>query len=236
MSAVWCHQCGCRQSLGVPTCGDRNATGELGLPYAISFFSFVFMFRSARFLTFGPVSYLRIVYYTSGRLCAVTPNTRCRHLGARAAELCGGEGGGGLGFAGVARSRPVAMARGGHVAGLTRGAGRGWRRETAAAAAAAPPSAEQQQQQQHSAGRRGAAGAPMPGPTQALSPNGENNNDIIQDNGTTIIPFRKHTVRGERSYRYRWRAAAGRCGAGGGSRAERGRAALSPPPHPNTHR
>ncbi|RLW13407.1 hypothetical protein DV515_00000240 [Chloebia gouldiae] len=40
----------------------------------------------------------------------------------------------------------------------------------------------------------------MPGPTQALSPNGENNNDIIQDNGT-IIPFRKHTVRGERSYR-----------------------------------
>lgn len=42
--------------------------------------------------------------------------------------------------------------------------------------------------------------APMPGPTQALSPNGENNNDIIQDNGT-IIPFRKHTVRGERSYR-----------------------------------
>lgn len=69
-----------------------------------------------------------------------------------------------------------------------------------AAAAAAPPSAEQQQQQQHSAGRRGAAGAPMPGPTQALSPNGENNNDIIQDNGTTIIPFRKHTVRGERSY------------------------------------
>ncbi|KAL8182184.1 UNVERIFIED_CONTAM: hypothetical protein K2H54_046749 [Gekko kuhli] len=39
----------------------------------------------------------------------------------------------------------------------------------------------------------------MPGPTQALSPNGENNNDIIQDNGT-IIPFRKHTVRGERSY------------------------------------
>ncbi|KAJ1191602.1 hypothetical protein NDU88_000918 [Pleurodeles waltl] len=41
--------------------------------------------------------------------------------------------------------------------------------------------------------------APMPGPTQALSPNGENNNDILQDNGT-IIPFRKHTVRGERSY------------------------------------
>ncbi|XP_069777699.1 microtubule-associated protein RP/EB family member 2 isoform X1 [Narcine bancroftii] len=42
--------------------------------------------------------------------------------------------------------------------------------------------------------------APMPGPTQqALSPNGENNNDIVQDNGT-IIPFRKHTVRGERSY------------------------------------
>lgn len=121
----------------------------------------------------------------------------------------------GGGMAGVARSRPVAMARGGHVARLTRGAGRGWRRETAAAAAAAaaaaPPSAEQrQQQQQRSAGRRGAAGAPMPGPTQALSPNGENNNDIIQDNGTTIIPFRKHTVRGERSYRYRWGAAAGR--------------------------
>uniref|UniRef100_A0A4W3HM96 Microtubule-associated protein RP/EB family member 1 n=1 Tax=Callorhinchus milii TaxID=7868 RepID=A0A4W3HM96_CALMI len=41
--------------------------------------------------------------------------------------------------------------------------------------------------------------APMPGPTQAISPNGENNNDIVQDNGT-IIPFRKHTVRGERSY------------------------------------
>uniref|UniRef100_A0A8C3ST84 Microtubule-associated protein RP/EB family member 2 n=1 Tax=Chelydra serpentina TaxID=8475 RepID=A0A8C3ST84_CHESE len=39
----------------------------------------------------------------------------------------------------------------------------------------------------------------MPGPTQTLSPNGENNNDILQDNGT-IIPFRKHTVRGERSY------------------------------------
>lgn len=41
----------------------------------------------------------------------------------------------------------------------------------------------------------------MPGPTQTLSPNGENNNDIIQDNNGTIIPFRKHTVRGERSYR-----------------------------------
>ncbi|XP_011799083.1 PREDICTED: microtubule-associated protein RP/EB family member 2 [Colobus angolensis palliatus] len=40
----------------------------------------------------------------------------------------------------------------------------------------------------------------MPGPTQTLSPNGENNNDIIQDNNGTIIPFRKHTVRGERSY------------------------------------
>lgn len=59
-----------------------------------------------------------------------------------------------------------------------------------------------------SAGLCGAAGAPMPGPTQALSPNGENNNDIIQDNGT-IIPFRKHTVRGERSYRYGGGAAAG---------------------------
>uniref|UniRef100_A0A8C6DLF4 Uncharacterized protein n=1 Tax=Moschus moschiferus TaxID=68415 RepID=A0A8C6DLF4_MOSMO len=39
----------------------------------------------------------------------------------------------------------------------------------------------------------------MPGPTQTLSLNGENNSDIIQDNGT-IIPFRKHAVRGERSY------------------------------------
>lgn len=47
----------------------------------------------------------------------------------------------------------------------------------------------------------------MPGPTQTLSPNGENNNDIIQDNGT-IIPFRKHTVRGERSYRY-WHGGCG---------------------------
>lgn len=43
----------------------------------------------------------------------------------------------------------------------------------------------------------------MPGPTQALSPNGENNNDIIPDsNGTNIIPYRKNTVRGERAYRY----------------------------------
>ncbi|XP_012673013.1 microtubule-associated protein RP/EB family member 2 isoform X1 [Clupea harengus] len=40
----------------------------------------------------------------------------------------------------------------------------------------------------------------MPGPTQALSPNGENNNDIIPDNGTNIIPYRKNTVRGERAY------------------------------------
>ncbi|XP_065114695.1 microtubule-associated protein RP/EB family member 2 isoform X1 [Paramisgurnus dabryanus] len=40
----------------------------------------------------------------------------------------------------------------------------------------------------------------MPGPTQALSPNGENNNDIIADNGTNIIPYRKNTVRGERAY------------------------------------
>lgn len=75
-----------------------------------------------------------------------------------------------------------------------------------------------------SAGLCGAAGAPMPGPTQALSPNGENNNDIIQDNGT-IIPFRKHTVRGERSYRY--------CG---GAAAARGRlhkaGGLQPPPLP----
>ncbi|KAG7214762.1 hypothetical protein INR49_010654 [Caranx melampygus] len=41
----------------------------------------------------------------------------------------------------------------------------------------------------------------MPGPTQALSPNGENNNDIVPDNGTNIIPYRKNTVRGERAYR-----------------------------------
>nr|XP_057923356.1 microtubule-associated protein RP/EB family member 2 isoform X2 [Doryrhamphus excisus] len=40
----------------------------------------------------------------------------------------------------------------------------------------------------------------MPGPTQALSPNGENNNDIVPDNGTNIIPFRKNTVRGERAF------------------------------------
>uniref|UniRef100_A0A3B4V301 Microtubule-associated protein, RP/EB family, member 2 n=1 Tax=Seriola dumerili TaxID=41447 RepID=A0A3B4V301_SERDU len=40
----------------------------------------------------------------------------------------------------------------------------------------------------------------MPGPTQALSPNGENNNDIVPDNGTNIIPYRKNTVRGERSW------------------------------------
>lgn len=40
----------------------------------------------------------------------------------------------------------------------------------------------------------------MPGPTQALSPNGENNNDIVQDNGSNIIPYRKNTVRGERAY------------------------------------
>ncbi|XP_034411092.1 microtubule-associated protein RP/EB family member 2 isoform X1 [Cyclopterus lumpus] len=40
----------------------------------------------------------------------------------------------------------------------------------------------------------------MPGPTQALSPNGENNNDIDPDNGTNIIPYRKNTVRGERAY------------------------------------
>ncbi|XP_019734495.1 microtubule-associated protein RP/EB family member 2 isoform X1 [Hippocampus comes] len=39
----------------------------------------------------------------------------------------------------------------------------------------------------------------MPGPTQALSPNGENNNDIGPD-GTNIIPYRKNTVRGERAY------------------------------------
>ncbi|KAJ3606156.1 hypothetical protein NHX12_025677 [Muraenolepis orangiensis] len=41
---------------------------------------------------------------------------------------------------------------------------------------------------------------PMPGPTQALSPNGENNNDIVPDNGSNIIPYRKNTVRGERAY------------------------------------
>lgn len=41
----------------------------------------------------------------------------------------------------------------------------------------------------------------MPGPTQALSPNGENNNDIVPDNGSNIIPYRKNTVRGERAYR-----------------------------------
>ncbi|XP_070774614.1 microtubule-associated protein RP/EB family member 2 isoform X1 [Enoplosus armatus] len=40
----------------------------------------------------------------------------------------------------------------------------------------------------------------MPGPTQALSPNGENNNDIVPDNGSNIIPYRKNTVRGERAY------------------------------------
>ncbi|KAL6103860.1 mapre2 [Pungitius sinensis] len=40
----------------------------------------------------------------------------------------------------------------------------------------------------------------MPGPTEALSPNGENNNDIVPDNGTNIIPYRKNTVRGERAY------------------------------------
>ncbi|XP_077414952.1 microtubule-associated protein RP/EB family member 2 isoform X1 [Vanacampus margaritifer] len=39
----------------------------------------------------------------------------------------------------------------------------------------------------------------MPGPTQALSPNGENNNDIGPD-GTNVIPYRKNTVRGERAY------------------------------------
>ncbi|XP_077581430.1 microtubule-associated protein RP/EB family member 2 isoform X1 [Stigmatopora nigra] len=39
----------------------------------------------------------------------------------------------------------------------------------------------------------------MPGPTQALSPNGENNNDIGPD-GSNIIPYRKNTVRGERAY------------------------------------
>ncbi|KAM8839439.1 microtubule-associated protein RP/EB family member 2 [Synchiropus picturatus] len=40
----------------------------------------------------------------------------------------------------------------------------------------------------------------MPGPTQALSPNGENNNEFGQDNGANIIPYRKNTVRGERAY------------------------------------
>lgn len=41
----------------------------------------------------------------------------------------------------------------------------------------------------------------MPGPTQVLSPNGENNNDIVPDSGSNIIPYRKNTVRGERAYR-----------------------------------
>ncbi|XP_064790991.1 microtubule-associated protein RP/EB family member 2-like isoform X1 [Oncorhynchus masou masou] len=40
----------------------------------------------------------------------------------------------------------------------------------------------------------------MPGPTQALSPNGENNNDIIPMDGSNCIPYRKNTVRGERAY------------------------------------
>ncbi|XP_055722191.1 microtubule-associated protein RP/EB family member 2-like isoform X2 [Salvelinus fontinalis] len=40
----------------------------------------------------------------------------------------------------------------------------------------------------------------MPGPTQALSPNGENNNDIIPTDGSNCIPYRKNTVRGERAY------------------------------------
>lgn len=41
----------------------------------------------------------------------------------------------------------------------------------------------------------------MPGPTQVLSPNGENNNDIVPDSGSNIIPYRKNTVRGERAFR-----------------------------------
>lgn len=41
----------------------------------------------------------------------------------------------------------------------------------------------------------------MPGPTQALSPNGENNNDIVPESGSNIIPYRKNTVRQERAYR-----------------------------------
>ncbi|XP_075877688.1 microtubule-associated protein RP/EB family member 2 isoform X1 [Nelusetta ayraudi] len=40
----------------------------------------------------------------------------------------------------------------------------------------------------------------MPGPTQVLSPNGENNNDIVPDSGSNIIPYRKNTVRGERAF------------------------------------
>ncbi|CAF98467.1 unnamed protein product, partial [Tetraodon nigroviridis] len=40
----------------------------------------------------------------------------------------------------------------------------------------------------------------MPGPTQALSPNGENNNDIVPESGSNIIPYRKNTVRQERAY------------------------------------
>lgn len=128
-------------------------------------------------------------------------------------SLCGGPGRGGplsppslpslpaavpgrsaapAGCHGEGRSRVAAAA-----AGLTRGgAGRAGGRVAAAATFRTPAAAA-------------AAGAPMPGPTQALSPNGENNNDIIQDNGT-IIPFRKHTVRGERSYRYCGGAAAAR--------------------------
>lgn len=81
-----------------------------------------------------------------------------------------------------------------------RGRERSWRRarlqgEQLAAGRLSPPP------QSASACVPSVGRAPMPGPTQTLSPNGENNNDIIQDNGT-IIPFRKHTVRGERSYRY----------------------------------
>lgn len=106
------------------------------------------------------------------------------HTHTRGGPESGGCHGGG-------RSR-VAVTRGGGA-----GSGRAGGRQAGAA------STFRRQSRSAGAGRRrGAAGerAPMPGPTQALSPNGENNNDIIQDNGT-IIPFRKHTVRGERSYR-----------------------------------
>ncbi|TNM98560.1 hypothetical protein fugu_014806 [Takifugu bimaculatus] len=82
----------------------------------------------------------------------------------------------------------------------------------------------------------------MPGPTQALSPNGENNNDIVPESGSNIIPYRKNTVRQERAYRAALRAAAGGRSLGrddrGGIRSERDRrtqtaasADMTPKPH-----
>lgn len=121
MRAVWCDQCGCKQSLGILTCGDRNAIGELRLPYAISFFLL--------FLWLGVHDLRRFVPFSIYSLCI-----RCQ-VGSvpsppHALPPPGHEGRGagwrrrkGGGMAGVARSRPVAMARGGHVARLTRGAG-----------------------------------------------------------------------------------------------------------------